>query len=110
MPANHDSGVGTATRLDAVALVIPTLNEQDSIEQVVRSIPRDVVDRIIVADSGSTDATRERARQAGGGVVDAGAGYGRACLRAVEAAVDADILVFMDGDGADDTRSIHALV
>jgi glycosyltransferase involved in cell wall biosynthesis len=110
MPANHDSGVGKATRLDAVALVIPTLNEQDSIEQVVRSIPRDVVDRIIVADSGSSDATRERATQAGADVIDVGPGYGRACLTATEIATDVDIIVFMDGDGADDPHIIHALV
>src|SRR4051812_3093964 len=110
MSADHASGPLASVRPEIVVAVIPTLNEQDSIEQVVRSIPRDVVDRIIVADSGSTDATAERARQAGGDVVDAGPGYGRACLRAVEAAVDADILVFMDGDGADDARSIHVLV
>src|SRR5215208_3311962 len=110
MPANHDSGVGTATRLEAVALVIPTLNEQDSIEQVVRSIPRDVVDRIIVADSGSSDATRQRAMQAGADVIDVGPGYGRACLTAAEAGTNADILVFMDGDGADDPQSNRALV
>jgi glycosyltransferase involved in cell wall biosynthesis len=90
--------------------VIPTLNEQESIEKAIRSIPRDVVDRVIVVDSGSTDATTELAKSAGADVIDVGPGYGRACLRATEAAVDADILVFMDGDGADDARSIDVLV
>jgi glycosyltransferase involved in cell wall biosynthesis len=90
--------------------VIPTLNEQESIERAIRSIPRDVVDRVIVVDSGSTDATTELAKSAGADVIDVGPGYGRACLRATEAAVDADILVFMDGDGADDARSIDVLV
>jgi glycosyltransferase involved in cell wall biosynthesis len=50
------------------------------------------------------------AREAGALVVSAGAGYGRACLGAAQAAEDADILVFMDGDGADDPRSIAALI
>jgi glycosyltransferase involved in cell wall biosynthesis len=93
-----------------VAVAIPTLNEQDSIEGVVRGIPRDVVDRIIVADSGSTDATAARAAAAGAQVIAVGRGYGRACLAATEAAADADIMVFMDGDGADDPASIAALV
>ena len=93
-----------------VAVAIPTLNEQESIGDVVRSIPRDVVDQIIVADGGSGDRTREEALAAGADVIDAGRGYGRACLMATVNAVDADIMVFMDGDGADDPASIAALV
>jgi glycosyltransferase involved in cell wall biosynthesis len=93
-----------------VALVIPTLNEEASIGDVVRAIPRAVVGRIIVADGGSTDATVARARDAGAEVIDAGRGYGRACLAAATAAEGADIVIFMDGDGADDPASIAALV
>jgi glycosyltransferase involved in cell wall biosynthesis len=100
------SGTMSAT----VALAIPTLNEEASIAGVVRAIPRDVVARIIVADGGSTDATVARAREAGAEVIDAGRGYGRACLAAAKAAEGADIMVFMDGDGADDPASIAALV
>jgi glycosyltransferase involved in cell wall biosynthesis len=94
----------------AVALAIPTLNEEASIGDVVRAVPRGVIDRIIVADGGSTDATVARAREAGAEVVEAGRGYGHACLSAAMAAEDADILVFMDGDGADDPACIAALV
>ncbi len=97
-------------RTPAVALVIPTLNEEASIGDVVRAIPRDIVGRVIVADGGSTDATAARAEAAGATVIAAGRGYGRACLAATLAADDADILVFMDGDGADDPASIAALV
>jgi glycosyltransferase involved in cell wall biosynthesis len=94
----------------AVVVAIPTLNEEASIGDVVRSIPRDVVTRVIVADGGSTDRTAERARAAGADVIAAGKGYGRACLQAAEAA-DADaIMVFMDGDGADDVATIKDLV
>jgi len=93
-----------------VAVAIPTLNEEASIGDVVRAIPRDLVSRVIVADGGSRDATAARARSAGADVIDAGAGYGRACLAAAQAASDADIVVFMDGDGADDPRSIATLV
>ena len=67
-------------------VAIPTLNEEQSIAEVVRRIPRDVASRIIVADGGSRDDTRARAREAGADVIDAGPGYGRACLAATEAA------------------------
>jgi glycosyltransferase involved in cell wall biosynthesis len=93
-----------------IAVVIPTLNEEASIGAVVSAIPRDLVSRIIVADSGSSDATVALARDAGAEVIEVGRGYGRACHAAAVAAQDADILVFMDGDGADDPASIAALV
>ncbi len=91
-------------------VVIPTLDEEQSIAEVVRSIPRAIVSRVIVADGGSSDATVARAKAAGADVIDAGRGYGRACLAAIMAAEDADIVVFMDGDGADDPGSIASLV
>ena len=94
----------------AVVVVIPTLDEEQSIADVVRSLPRAIVSRVIVADGGSRDATVARARAAGAEVIDAGRGYGRACLAATMAAKDADIVVFMDGDGADDADSIGRLV
>jgi glycosyltransferase involved in cell wall biosynthesis len=93
-----------------IALVVPTLNEEASVGAVVSAIPRDLVSRIIVADSGSSDATVALARDAGAEVIEVGRGYGRACHAAAVAAHDADVLVFMDGDGADDPASIAALV
>ncbi len=77
---------------------------------MIARIPRDVVSRIIVADGGSRDATVGQARTAGAEVLSAGAGYGRACLAAANAASDCEILVFMDGDGADDPLAIRVLV
>jgi glycosyltransferase involved in cell wall biosynthesis len=93
-----------------VAVVIPTLNEEAAIGGVVRALLAERVDRVIVADGGSTDATAARAREAGAEVIAAGRGYGRACLAGTEAAPHADIIVFMDGDGADDPASLAALV
>jgi glycosyltransferase involved in cell wall biosynthesis len=94
----------------SVAVIIPTLNEAESIGAVVSSIPRDVVSRIIVADGGSSDDTVALASVAGADVLATGRGYGRACLVAAEHASGADILVFMDGDGADDPNAIRELV
>jgi glycosyltransferase involved in cell wall biosynthesis len=94
----------------SVVVVVPTLNEEASIAAVVRSIPRPLVSRVIVADGGSGDATAARAREAGAEVIDAGRGYGRACLAATLAAAEAEIVAFMDGDGADDPQNITRLV
>lgn len=93
-----------------IAVIIPTLNEAESIARVVSELALSQVARVIVADGGSADGTRERAALAGAAVVNAGGGYGRACLAGAQAASDADILVFMDGDGADDPAAIAALV
>ncbi len=74
------------------------------------SIPRDVASRVIVADGGSADGTADVARRAGAEVIIVGRGYGRACLAGVQAADNADIVVFMDGDGADDPIALGEMV
>jgi glycosyltransferase involved in cell wall biosynthesis len=86
--------------MEPVSVVIPTFNEAAAIAGVVREIPRDLAAEVIVADGGSTDGTPEIARAAGARVIDAGRGYGRACKAGADAAVG-DVIVFMDGDGAD---------
>jgi glycosyltransferase involved in cell wall biosynthesis len=98
------------TRVNNVVVAIPTFNEEESIGAVVRAIPRSIVSRIIVADGGSTDRTVDRAREAGADAIVVGRGYGRACYAATEHATDSDIIVFMDGDGADDPGQIPLLV
>jgi glycosyltransferase involved in cell wall biosynthesis len=94
----------------AVAVVIPAFNEAESIGAVVAELPRSIVGRVFVVDGGSADETRERARAAGAAVIEVGRGYGLACLAGAQAAESADIVVFMDGDGADDPAAIAALV
>ncbi len=88
--------------MPGIAVIIPTLNEVESIAQVIAEIPA-IVTEIIIADSGSTDGTQAAALAAGARVLELHArGYGRACAAAVASAnPDCDIIVFMDGDGAD---------
>ena len=70
------------------------------------------VSEVVVVDGGSRDRTVERATEAGARVIiELRRGYGRA-IQAGIAAVrgDADILVFLDGDGSDPAEFIPALV
>lgn len=98
------------TNTPDIAVVIPALNEIQSIVGVIQSLP-DFVTRIIVADNGSTDGTGEAARSAGAHVVSVPQpGYGRACLAGIAAAGAPDVIVFMDADGADDPADMEGLL
>jgi uncharacterized protein len=93
-----------------IAVIIPALNEEGSIGHVVDAIPQ-WVDDVIVADNGSSDGTAERARQAGARVIRAPRrGYGNACLAAIDALDEPDIVVFLDGDFSDHPQEADLLV
>ena len=104
--------VGAGPLPPRATVVVPTLNERDAIGAVVREIPRGIATEIIVADSGSTDGTQQAARDAGARVLELNQrGYGLACARAAEAADPAsEVIVFLDGDGADRADLMHRLV
>jgi glycosyltransferase involved in cell wall biosynthesis len=92
-----------------VALIIPVLNEADTIADVVRAVPRDIVEEVIVVDGGSTDATLARARAAGARVLaEPRSGYGAACLAGI-GATERPVVAFIDGDGSDDPAEIPRL-
>lgn len=89
-----------------ISAVVPALNEALSIERVVeglRAQPLLASGEVIVVDNGSTDSTGEIARRAGSRVVrEERRGYGYACLAGVLAAEEAEVVVLLDGDAADD--------
>ena len=98
-------------------VIMPALNESESIAKVIAAIPKDWVSEIVVADNGSTDNTAEVARQAGATVVSATQkGYGSACLAAMQyvsqkkASEQPDIIVFLDADYSDFPEELPLLV
>lgn len=99
-------------RFASVAAVIPALNEEGSIGDVVRGLIREGVSTVIVADNGSTDATAQVAKDAGAIVVAATRrGYGAACLAGLAALPQGiDAVLFCDGDGADDLNNVNVLL
>ena len=111
----RDEPSGSLAELEAakagrtVSVVLPALNEEETVAAVVDTIHPllgGLVDELIVLDSGSTDATAERATAAGARVIsreeaipglDPVAGKGEVLWRAV-AASTGDLIAFVDSD------------
>lgn len=95
-----------------VSVIIPCLDEETAIGQVVTAVLAQNVSEVVVVDGGSRDLTVERAKAAGACViVEPRCGYGRAVQAGIVAVRnDADILVFLDGDGSDPAEFIPDLV
>lgn len=94
---------------ETVCVIIPAFNEEQSIAKVIRDIPRDIVQHVIVANNGSTDSTAQEARGAGAIVVDeTRKGYGWACLKGMDECrkLNATVVVFLDGDYSDYPQEI----
>ncbi len=95
-----------------LSVVIPALNEEEPIAEVVREcLATGLPDEVIVVDNESSDRTAARAREAGARVVPAPRGYGRACAAGVAAlSPKCEIVVFLDGDGSDCPELMDQLI
>lgn len=80
------------------SIVVPTLNEEATVEQTLTALLRlDGEKEIIIADGGSTDATRDRAQPLATRIVQSPAGRGSQ-MHAGAKASRGDILWFLHAD------------
>ena len=92
--------------LQSILVIIPAFNEENSVGKVVREIPADLVDEIVVVNNNSNDQTAVEAALAGATVLnEPNQGYGRACLKGITYAHNRqqkpDVIVFIDADYSD---------
>lgn len=97
-----------------IAVIIPTLNEEEAIESVIEGFPDSYRDHDVgtyVIDGGSEDRTCEIAEDSGATVIKQrlNGGKGNGVRQAFEE-VDADIYVMIDGDGTYDPEEMSKLV
>nr|WP_298924416.1 glycosyltransferase family 2 protein [uncultured Allomuricauda sp.] len=97
-----------------IKVIIPAVNEGDSIGKVVSELPKSVSE-IIVVNNGSTDDTVKNARNAGATVLTENQrGYGFACLKGMDyidkQSKAPDIIVFIDGDYSDYPEELDKIV
>jgi len=87
-----------------IIVIIPALNEEESIGMVLDAIPREGGCAIIVVDGGSRDDTVRIARDKGAIVLQGKTrGYGDACLAGIQYAASfrPGVVVFLDADYSD---------
>ena len=97
-----------------IILIAPALDEEVKIREVVRRVPRGIVDTVLVVDDGSTDQTAEAARHEGGEVISLGAvrgvGYAIRCGYDEARRRGFDIAVVIAGNNKDSPEEITRLL
>lgn len=97
--------------IQKISVIIPVLNEEGAIANVIGDIPKTLVQEIIVVDNGCTDNTPAIAKAKGAKVVmEPRRGYGAACLAGIAAVTEPNIVVFLDGDYSDYPTEMPKLV
>jgi len=95
--------------LQRVSVVIPAINEERSIAEIIEGCKK-VADEVLVVDGHSRDRTREISKKLGVKVVlDNKKGKGDAIRVGVEY-VSGDVIVFIDADGSHNPKDIPSLV
>lgn len=101
-----------ADEIDVLA-IIPALNEEATIAEVLKMLLQQGVTRICVVDNGSDDRTAEIASQHGAQVItEPRQGYGQACWSGLQTkqAAHARWILFCDADGSDDLSQLTELL
>jgi len=84
---------------EEICILIPTLNEEESIQPVIQEFKELGYDNILVVDGHSIDKTVEKARAAGARIlIQSGSGKGQA-LKEVFGHINERYILLIDGDG-----------
>lgn len=93
-----------------VSIIVPTLNEVNTVEKLLKGIPREGIDEILVVDGRSTDGTVELVKKLGYSLIfQEGKGFGRAISTGVKYA-KGDVLVFINADNSHKPEDIPKLL
>ncbi len=93
-----------------VCILIPTLDEEETIGMVISGFKSEGFENIFVMDGNSKDSTREIAKRAGARVeIQRGRGKGAAVKQAFELIED-EIIVIVDGDGTYSPSEVRKLL
>jgi len=111
----EERGLGAARRPsfhESCLVVVPALNDQETVADVVLELRAQGFEHIRVVDSGSIDATQERARTAGAEVLElTRCGFGQACRHGLEnLPQDIGWILFCTADGGYDLGDIDLLI
>lgn len=95
-----------------VTVIIPTLNEEGSIAEVIRELNQMGYHNILIVDGNSGDRTVEIAKELGVNIlVQTGRGKGAALREAFNhAGVEGDTVVMLDADGSMDPKEIPSFI
>jgi rSAM/selenodomain-associated transferase 2/rSAM/selenodomain-associated transferase 1 len=97
LPAWRRIEASEDTRLDRVSVIIPALNEEHQIAATIRAVGPSRCHQLIVVDGGSSDATVQRAREAGVTVLASKPGRARQ-MNAGAARAEGGSLLFLHAD------------
>ncbi len=116
-PRTKKESIAPRQRVHAV-IMIPAFNEEETITEVVKSIPSSIEGvstiSVVVINDGSTDLTAQKAREAGARVVsnDRNRGLAFTFRKGLETALEmgADVIVNTDADNQYDQAEIPQLI
>ena len=84
---------------EMTCVLIPTLNEIETIEMVIEGFYQNGFTNILVIDGGSVDGTKEKAEEKGATVIlQSSEGKGNAVREAFRM-IESEIILMVDGDG-----------
>ncbi|WP_435063263.1 S-layer glycoprotein N-glycosyltransferase AglJ [Halobaculum sp. EA56] len=96
---------------DDVCVLLPTYDEAATVADVVADFREHGFENVLVIDGGSTDGTRDLARDAGARVeIQSGSGKGQAIREAVRDHVDAEYVLMADADGTYRAADADAMI